>query len=271
LLDQRDEDGNTPLHLAVQKGRWDIVQYFIEYGKTAIRYIANNGLVGANGLLLEKIGIKVDATNKDGKTAIHLALENFHTDIDKLSKVDIYPKSTPLFEDLKKLINSSSVIRQLKSSKSINLKSIDKHKLDEIKAIIESNPDLLNQTDEDGNTILHLAMEKCYINVVELLIINMTPETINQPNKYGNTALDLAAQKGHENILELLLPIMIPEAIACQKDLLDTICLLNNAEESHETPPLQLQPCNGLSIDLSIEIAGKNKNSKDDSEEDISS
>jgi ankyrin repeat protein len=110
-------------------------------------------------------------------------------------------------------------------------------------------------------------MEKCYINVVELLIINMTPETINQPNKCGNTALDLAAQKGHENILELLLPIMIPEAIACQKDLLDTICLLNNAEESHETPPLQLQPCDGLSI----EIAGKNKNSKDDSEEDISS
>ncbi|KAI1923542.1 hypothetical protein LOZ60_005146 [Ophidiomyces ophidiicola] len=89
LMEMRDNEGNTPLHLAVHRGdaAVDIVTQLIKAGadlttqnnnhETLLRSIASNGKSEQLArFLLGQGKLGIDAKNLDGKTALHLAVQN---------------------------------------------------------------------------------------------------------------------------------------------------------------------------------------------------
>lgn len=78
------------------------------------------------------------------------------------------------------------------------------HKSEALELIKELHPD--SETTPCGsfaNTPLHIAAEKGYYPVVELLIRDKVD--INAQNKFGETPLHLSVMLGHDDITELLL------------------------------------------------------------------
>ena len=57
-------------------------------------------------------------------------------------------------------------------------------------------------TDKDGKTVLHYAVERNRLDVVDYLVLTGSCDPILAANKYGNTVLLFAAQNGfHNNII----------------------------------------------------------------------
>ena len=84
------------------------------------------------------------------------------------------------------------------------LLEVSKNNHQEILDILHENPDDVYQTDNNGNTGLHIASEKGYYQIAQTLINNGSE--INAQNKCpGWTAVHFAAYEGHVEILELLL------------------------------------------------------------------
>lgn len=81
-------------------------------------------------------------------------------------------------------------------------KAIKKADIQKIKYLIKNNIDL-NAKDDDGFTILELALKKDKENIIELLIHNGAD--IHHKNKLGLNALILSATHGKINVLKLLL------------------------------------------------------------------
>ena len=62
----------------------------------------------------------------------------------------------------------------------------------------------MNLGDKNGNTVLHLALERNFISIAELLM-SRPDVKVNLKNNYGITALHLAAEKDSISIAELLI------------------------------------------------------------------
>ncbi len=74
--------------------------------------------------------------------------------------------------------------------------------LTKVKALIETNPDLVLSKDADGMTPLHWAAMKGRKDVIEFLLANKAD--INSKNKYGATPYDIAVANGQKKVEELL-------------------------------------------------------------------
>ena len=75
--------------------------------------------------------------------------------------------------------------------------------LEKVRAMLEENPELINTQDTQGNTPLHLAAYKGYMEVAELLIAEGAD--VNCRNKHGDTPIHYAAKGGQKNIIEFFL------------------------------------------------------------------
>lgn len=82
-----DEYGSTPLHLAVQKGRLELVRILIEQGHASVHISAREGytplhLAASGGCLdivrylVNEAKAKINVTDKLGNTPLHLAAKN---------------------------------------------------------------------------------------------------------------------------------------------------------------------------------------------------
>ena len=70
--------------------------------------------------------------------------------------------------------------------------------------ILNENPEEVNQSDNNGNTALHIASEKGYCEIAKILI--KYGSKLNAQNKCpGWTAVHFAAYEGHVETLQLLL------------------------------------------------------------------
>lgn len=70
---------------------------------------------------------------------------------------------------------------------------------------IKSSNVNLNEVDEQGNTLLHFAADKGFLNSVKFLLAQGADLAVQ--NKDGNSALHLAVQQGYINIAEEMLGI----------------------------------------------------------------
>ena len=93
-VNERDEDGFTPLLEAARIGHAEVCQLLLERGKadteettphgnTALNLAASNGHASTVVLLLLK-GAKVETKNKDGFTPLLAAVEKGHTEVCEL-------------------------------------------------------------------------------------------------------------------------------------------------------------------------------------------
>ena len=91
-INEKDKDGQTPLHLAAQKGYVDIARALIDkgadvnaknnYGGTPLRLAAWMGKADIAKVLIDK-GADVNVKSKDGETPLHMAARWGHADIAK--------------------------------------------------------------------------------------------------------------------------------------------------------------------------------------------
>ena len=68
---------------------------------------------------------------------------------------------------------------------------------------MEQVKQIVNSTDSDGNTLLHLACSKGHEDIIKYLV-NKVKIDIGHRNNKNKTALQIADEKGHKSIVSLL-------------------------------------------------------------------
>jgi ankyrin repeat protein len=74
--------------------------------------------------------------------------------------------------------------------------------VENVKALLEGNPDLVFRKDERGETPLHYAVFADGRDVVQLLLANKAD--VNAKDNNGQMPLHTAAAGGHKDVVELL-------------------------------------------------------------------
>jgi ankyrin repeat protein len=203
LVNSKDGNGNTPLHLVASSGQLELVKY-----------------------LYTCEGIAPNAKNKDKKTALWLAVENGHLEVVKFlvneTAVGKEEKTVKIKFNKDKLIalakeKEQHDIVQFLSGASGDLKadepdipSVSIHdycssdKLDDLKAFLQTNPKEVNSKDSNGKTPLHIAASNGYLELVKYLY---TCEELkpNSEDKSKKTALYLAVENGHLEVVKFLI------------------------------------------------------------------
>ena len=139
-------------------------------------------------------------TDKDGNTALHLAV------INKLA--DIYP--------LLSLLRMSNHSCETALHIAARIGSID-----HVKTILKKDPNMALGKNTSGNTPLHLSAEHGHLEVSKLLTVSKA-----ERNKEWLTPLNLAVKNNHSAIAELLYNSDLQEAIADLQTRLDKVQLL---------------------------------------------
>ena len=193
-INNKDEDGKTPLHIACEKGYQSIIDYFISKGADvfarddkgyyAIHYAAIGGYLSIVKYLIEQHNFDVNSKGSANVTPLHEACLNGHLQIVEylISKgADLYAKDK-------------------ESNYSIHYAAIGGH-LPIIKYFIEQHNFDVNIRQRNLRTPLHEASSNGHLPVVEYLIskgadINAYEYTA------GYKSIHLACNNGHFFIVQ---------------------------------------------------------------------
>jgi uncharacterized protein len=231
----KNAKGQLPIELAVSNGRWDFVLTIAKAGIDQIRTMPNGASIYAKILLqalsekqpieiirglLEASTIPLDLpdlqTPKDKNSYLHWAVEHNRHDI---IPILIHHGASTLHKNAKGQLpielavskeNGDCIVAIAEASRTDKRVSIDNDDPARYKkaikvAIKENKPGMIkillmsassNFRFDDGNTPLHLAVEKGHKDITLSLLT--APETsLTQQNKEGQTPIELAAAKGH--------------------------------------------------------------------------
>ncbi|XP_052072877.1 26S proteasome non-ATPase regulatory subunit 10-like isoform X2 [Mytilus californianus] len=194
-VNEENEFGFTPLHIASHEGYTNIVELLLSHGATAV---VNKGQI-------------------TGSRPLHFASHEGHKEIVKL------------------LLHHGADIHQgnIKESRPIHL-AAHENQIDVVNILIENGANV-NDINKNGSTALHLASYKNLTDMAELLIKNgadinkakldkRTPlhvaciygnseivsllckykALVNQPDKFGRTPLSYAKENRNEQIISIL-------------------------------------------------------------------
>lgn len=167
---RQNSEGNLALHEAAAAGHELIVDFLIE----SLRRLPQdrNIVIGTEQILAGNI---LSVSNSDGFTALHLALKGNHVavslqlvredqstcfllDKEGLSPLYMAPEAghVSLVEHMLQGLNASFV------GKSVVCAALRSQNLDVLRAILESDSDLVDSRDEDGRTPLAFAASTGY-------------------------------------------------------------------------------------------------------------
>ncbi len=199
-INANDDDGNTAILFAAEKGRIDVVNYLIEQGAyinyentgiTACHLAANKGHLEVVKLLIEK-GALVNAETHEGMNALQFAAMEGHTEV------------------INYLINHGANVNASDTEGNTPLSlAVEAGHFEMVKLLIRAKGDV-NAADITGNTpLINLAMvdnpswehEKIANYLIE------QGAKVNAMNSEGSSALSLAAQGGSDrlNMVKLLI------------------------------------------------------------------
>ena len=188
LMHARDNEGNTPLHLAAYNDHVDAARFLIEkgasgdtvneHGYTPLHCAAIRGSAPMVQLLLERYH-NVNSSDKNGNSALHL------TDSPDVLKLLIKKGADPNTEN-----NHGFTPLHF---------AIGKGNTRAARVLIENNADA-NAADRDGTTPLHLAHEPA---AAQLLIEGGAD--VNAKDNTGGTPLHRAASCGRLEVAKLLI------------------------------------------------------------------
>lgn len=198
LLQIRDENGNTLLHIAAKNGHNEIVKKLL------------------------KIGFKINAINYAQETPLHLAVRNAQEEMVQLlvdNKANIYAqdknKNFPVNKaiELKKkqiaqiLINNTNTVNYINANKNTPLHyavhfAIESGDNDIISLLLNRGADI-NYKNKNGKTPLHLAITRGDNNIISLLLDRGAD--LNIQDEHGNTPLHLALTIPNADMAQLLI------------------------------------------------------------------
>ncbi|XP_014228406.1 ankyrin-1-like [Trichogramma pretiosum] len=204
------ETGYSALHLALAYDRREVAQLLLKSGadpnlanpegSTALHLICKmDSSYDLMKLLLEisdekRRPVLIDAQDKEGKTALHLALENKHEEVARLL---LRSNANP------KLANpegSTALHLICKMGRPIALMELLLEISDE-----KSQPLPLDAQDEEGNTVLHWTLKNLRRNIAEWLLRKGADPTL--ANNEGSTALHIICKMRSNDLANLLFQI----------------------------------------------------------------
>jgi ankyrin repeat protein len=212
-INARDESGNTPLHLAVQNKRPEIIYFLIAngakvniensegntlpypayppypayspyYRKTPLDIAVDLKLHDIVALLISKHP-DVNSEDKDGNTLLHIAV------------------SFKLKDVAKQLIAKSAFVNAKNNSRHTPLHLAVGQGSQDLAELLIANGAKVDARDEDGQTPLYKAIAIGHNDIAALLINNGAD--VNNMDKYDTTPLHKAAHYGTVAILKLLI------------------------------------------------------------------
>ena len=193
-INAMDQSGNTPLHLAVDRGSQDIAELLIANGARVNVRNANGQTplyraiaIGHNEIAALLINNGTDVNNIDGSgtTPLHKAA---HYGTVKILKLLIAKGAEINIQD-----------NQRKTPLDI---AVDLKLQDTVALLISKNPDV-NSEDKEGRTLLHIAVDFKLEDVAKQLIAKGA--FVNAKNNLLQTPLHLAVAQGSQDIAELLI------------------------------------------------------------------
>lgn len=198
LIGAKDAAGRTPLHWACRGVHFEVVKLLAargadvnardNAGMTALHSVSSRGHLEAARVLLDK-GARVEAEAPGRWTALHLAARNGRMDVAVL----LAEKGAPLD------VQNDSEDSSLHAAAWADHWDIVDFLIGRIPA---GRAAVLNLTDFDGNTLLHLACRAGRIETVRRLIAAGADLQIR--NTLGRTAHNLADEGGYRDIAGLL-------------------------------------------------------------------
>ena len=228
----QDENGNTPLMIAAEKGYANISETLIsetrkrklasvvekqnKLGEKALHLAAKIGPINVIEKLTE-VDVQLNAQTHDGRTPLIMAIANKQDDIanfliEKRANINIKDKFGNTVWHFVSKTGSVSVLNKLKSPAKIDtpneegctplmIASRNGHK-NIVEVLINKRTDA-NKVDKSGSTALHLAAEGGHIDIVERLTDATTNVAVKNNN--GLTPLMIASKNGHDQIVQVLI------------------------------------------------------------------
>jgi len=208
---ETDNEGNTPLHVAVEAPKNEIatVQCLLEngananacnyIGATPLHYVClrKSNYRGVANILLEN-GAIINSQTVAGKSPLHFACEN----------------QLPELAEVLCLFGADTNLVDCDGNTPIHLALIKEGGRDTVKRqIVEhllayrANPSVFNK---EGLSPAHLACRAGYVRCVQLMVDSQGD--IRSATAYGQTGLHLACLGGHAEVAQLLLQVF-PESL----------------------------------------------------------
>ena len=160
----KNSKGFTPLHIAAFYNRPKMIQVLMDSEA------------------------RIDIRSRKGNIPFHLAAVRNHLEVAQQIASDESTMDLKTFDILKSGIPSKSLVEDLLADDNDKIKLVSA---------------LINQTNNDGNTPLHLAAQYNSQEVAQFLIQNKA--YIDSQNTKGNTPLHLAAQYNSQEVAQILI------------------------------------------------------------------